>query len=158
MLTWLILCTISAYQNVSDTKSSPALRTKPTAAVPSRLQQSSNLSSSYASASTIVSTVPQIDPSQCTIKFGGSIFGYIPVTIQTVDTTGQLVTTGGAKVEAREEVSRRTTSFNHVRVEDKNNGTYTFTCTLTYGPIHVKINGIPMKGSPFNALTRGIDL
>ena len=87
-------------------------------------------------------SVPQVDPSQCTIEFGYT-FGDCAI-VQTVDTTGQLMTSGGAKVEATQD------GWGSNTVEDKNDGTYTFNCSLFSGLLHVKINGTPMKGSPFD--------
>ena len=83
-----------------------------------------------------------MDPSQCTIEFQ-AMSGILRAYVQTVDTTGRLMITGGAKVEATQDGWG-------LDVQDNNNGTYTFECDTFLEVLYVKINGIPMKGSPFN--------
>ena len=63
-------------------------------------------------------------------------------TVQTVDITGQLITTGGAKVEATQYERALT-------VQDNMDGTYTIENYYGWNPFYVNINGTPMKGSPF---------
>ena len=87
---------------------------------------------------------PQVDPKKCTIQLGlPEHGGYMTARIQTVDTNGQLITTGGANVMA-------TQDGNESCQRDNKDGTY----SLTYNPylvgkIRVTINGTPMIGSPF---------
>ena len=103
-------------------ESSPALGSKP---------------STPASAST---RQPVIDPNKCFIRWA-----YPNATVQTVDSSGKMMTTGGAKVQVTQD------RWGSLKVQDKNDGTYTFTyAIMLFGEsIHVKISGTPMKGSPF---------
>ncbi|XP_072046830.1 gelation factor-like [Amphiura filiformis] len=102
-------------------------------------------------------TLPEVDPHQCTIQLGlpggrYDVDGYrkkenMTAKVQTVDTNGQKMTIGNAKVEATQAL----------HVKDNHDGTYTIDCKCKpHGaegsqPIHVKINGTEMEGSPFNA-------
>ena len=95
--------------------------------------------------STSAESKPQVDPKQCTIQMGLMLEEndiWRKAIVQAVDTNGQLMTTGGAKVEVTQESRSRP-------VQDNRNGTYSFEYLL-YGQIHVSINGAPMTGSPFS--------
>ncbi|XP_072024713.1 E3 ubiquitin-protein ligase TRIM45-like [Amphiura filiformis] len=86
------------------------------------------------------------DPQKCTIQLGlPSGCCKKKVIVQTVDVNGHTMTTGNAKVEA-------TQNGDSLHVQDNNDGTYTIEYD-PYGnsqPLHVKISGTEMKGSPFN--------
>ena len=111
-----------AHGEARDVKPSPALRNRPPAPASASTRQ------------------PYIDPNKCTIKF----HAFNSCTVQTVDSTGKKMTTGGAKVEATRN------AYGSLTVQDNNNGTYTFGYSRLGGLIHVKISGTPIKGSPFN--------
>ena len=85
---------------------------------------------------------PHVDPKKCTIQLGlkGLTVFYRKAIIQAVDTKGQRITFGGAKVAITQGSGPR-------QVQDKD-GTYTFKYTIYGSHIHVEINGTPMKGSP----------
>ncbi|XP_072024535.1 E3 ubiquitin-protein ligase TRIM45-like [Amphiura filiformis] len=71
-----------------------------------------------------------VDPQQCTIEF---LRKGKRALVQTVDVNGHNMTVGNAKVDAT------------LHVHDNNDGTY----RIIYRDFCVKINGIEMKGSPF---------
>ncbi|XP_072051299.1 E3 ubiquitin-protein ligase TRIM45-like [Amphiura filiformis] len=91
---------------------------------------------------------PQDDPQRCTIQLGLPT-GYqrLKATVQIVDTNGHNMTTGNAKVDA-------TQGGNSLRVQNNHDGTYIIDYASCRGsqPVYVKINGMEMKGSPFNTL------
>ena len=90
---------------------------------------------------------PRIDPTKCTIKMGltGQNSWWRKAVIQAVDTNGKRMTTGSAKVEAKHEDGIR----DMWQVRDNKDGTYTFEYNTFIIKFHVKINGTPMRGSPF---------
>ncbi|XP_072046829.1 gelation factor-like [Amphiura filiformis] len=115
-------------------------------------------------------TLPEVDPHQCTIqglpgdrlskqyRAGGICMGMelmtatvqketMIATIQTVDVNGHDMTIGNAKVEA-------TQDGDSLDVQDNNNGKYTIDYNSCKGsqPMHIKINGTEMEGSPYNTL------
>ena len=88
----------------------------------------------------------KVNPSRCKIQLRqpGDTAGLYNATIQTVGHYGQMLPSGGAKVEV-------TQDRNPLPVQDNKNGTYTFRYSLLLGNIiQVKINGLPMYGSPFS--------
>ena len=89
---------------------------------------------------------PQVDPKQCTIQMGLSNVYWRKAIVQTVDTDGRQMTTGGAKVEVTQDEF-----LGSFQVQDNKNGTYTFEYRIYWGKLHVKINDAPMRGSPFSA-------
>ena len=94
----------------------------------------------------------QVDPSRCTFKFqitspSSLLYTAAHAIVQTVDFNGQRISTGGAKIEATQDVWGRSQT---VHVQDNKNGTYTIIdIPIWGGDLHVKINGTPMRGSPF---------
>ena len=85
---------------------------------------------------------PLVDPKQCTMKsIRTKSFMWQKTLVQTLDTSGQLMTTGSAKVQA-------TQGGSSLQVQDNKDGTYTFEYSPLLGPIQVQINGTPIRGSP----------
>ena len=58
------------------------------------------------------------------------------------------MTTGGAKVEATHDGYDKS-AIKPCKVKDMNDGTYTIKLEFRVVPLYIKINGTPMKGSPF---------
>ncbi len=82
--------------------------------------------------------LPSLDPQKCTIQLGlPGPYGYSRAIVQAVDKIGFKMTTGGAKVEAIED------GYSHT-VQDNNDGTYTFEY-MSYGSLHVKLNGVEIR-------------
>ena len=89
---------------------------------------------------------PQIEPTYCTCTLENSYSPYdaFEGTVQAVDTSGQLMTTGGAEITVWQELDE------NIYVTDNNNGTYSFSVYSGSGDeVHVDINGTSIPGSPF---------
>ena len=90
---------------------------------------------------------PQIKPIYCTCTLEDSYFCFdaFEGTVQAVDTSGQLMTTGSAEITVWQELDK------NIYVTDNNNGTYSFTVYSYNGDeVHVNINGTSIRRSPFN--------
>ncbi|XP_072016246.1 tripartite motif-containing protein 3-like [Amphiura filiformis] len=88
----------------------------------------------------------EVDPAHSRIVLGKSLstVGYYKATIQSIDTNGQFMTTGGASIVASQ-------LWNSLPIKDNKNGRYTLTYSSLLGDVmYVRINGKSMKGSPFN--------
>ncbi|XP_072024534.1 uncharacterized protein [Amphiura filiformis] len=85
------------------------------------------------------------NPQLCTIQFGLLGDSWEKAIVQTVDNSKCKMTVGNANVDAKQHASS-------LDVQDNNDGTYTIEYAPYGGPLHVKINGAVMKGSPFNTL------
>ena len=96
----------------------------------------------------------EVDPNQCTITLHQASaavgvklnVGFLyKATLQTVDFSGEKMTTGGGTVKAQQ------LQFDiDLYIRDNGDGTYEFHYCPHFGTIHVTINGQPMKGSPFS--------
>ena len=87
----------------------------------------------------------QADPSQSVVHFDGpkGWFGSYEATVYTVDFNGNIMTRGGAMIEAA-------TRWGSLDVVDNRDGTYSFSCTSFAKTVYVAINGEKMNGSPFH--------
>ena len=101
-----------------------------------------------ANAPSVPQRKPRADPALCTIqlKKPSDRKWYYRGIVQGMDYQGQLLETGGAEVEAHLE------DGTVLEVLDNDNGTYHFDyLDNKFGnSVHVKINGMPMTGNPFN--------
>ena len=88
---------------------------------------------------------PQVDPSQCTIRLGQSINtpGYVKATVKIYDSDGIRMRNSGANVEASQ-------LWHPLLIQNHHDGTYSFVYSTKFGDaLNVRINGVPMEGSPF---------
>ncbi|XP_072019700.1 E3 ubiquitin-protein ligase TRIM71-like [Amphiura filiformis] len=93
-------------------------------------------------------TLPPVESRSSTIHIGqqGKTWYFPKATVTVYRLTDsnkdELMTTGGSNVVASQ-------GGKLLLVQDNNDGTYTFEYWSLGAPIHVNINGTPMKGSPF---------